>query len=166
MIVEDAHWIDPTSLEAFGRTVDRIKTLPALLIVTFRPEFNAPWAGQSHVTSVTLNRLGERDAATIIERLVGNKELPADVMAEIVERTDGIPLFVEEMTKAVLEAESEGAARRTAAAVPSPALAVPASLHALLMARLDRLGPAKEVAQIGAVLGREFPHASTSCCGA
>ena len=159
MIFEDAHWIDPTSLEAFGRTVDRIKTLPALLIVTFRPEFNAPWVGQSHVTTLTLNRLGEREAAAIIARLVGNKELPADVMAEIVERTDGIPLFVEEMTKAVLEAESEGEARRTAAAVPSPALAVPASLHASLMARLDRLGPAKEVAQIGAAIGREFSHA-------
>ena len=159
MIVEDAHWIDPTSLEVFGRTVDQIKTLPALLIVTFRPEFNAPWAGRSHVTSLALNRLGERETAAIIARLVGNKELPADVMAEIVERTDGIPLFVEEMTKAVLEAESEGEARRTAAAVPSPALAVPASLHASLMARLDRLGPAKEVAQIGAAIGREFSHA-------
>ena len=159
MIFEDAHWTDPTSLEAFGRTVDRIKTLPVLLIVTFRPEFNAPWAGRSHVTSLALNRLGEREAAAIIARLVGNKELPADVMAEIVERTDGIPLFVEEMTKAVLEAEGEGGARRTAGAVPSPALAVPASLHASLMARLDRLGPAKEVAQIGAAIGREFSHA-------
>jgi predicted ATPase len=159
MIFEDAHWTDPTSLEAFGRTVDRIKTLPVLLIVTFRPEFNPPWVGQSRVTSVTLNRLGEREAAAIISRLVGNKELPADVMAEIVERTDGIPLFVEEMTKAILEAESEGEGRKTAAAVPSPALAVPASLHASLMARLDRLGPAKEVAQIGAAIGREFSHA-------
>ena len=139
--------------------MDRIKTLPVLLIVTFRPEFNAPWVGQSRVTSVTLNRLGERETAAIIARLVGNKELPADVMAEIVERTDGIPLFVEEMTKAVLEAEGEGEARRTVAAVPSPALAVPASLHASLMARLDRLGPAKEVAQIGAAIGREFSHA-------
>jgi class 3 adenylate cyclase/predicted ATPase len=159
MIFEDAHWVDPTSLEVLGRTVDRIKTLPALLIVTFRPDFTAPWVGQSHVTSLTLNRLGEREAAAIIARLVGNKELPADVMAEIVERTDGIPLFVEEMTKAVLEAESEGAARRTAAPVPSSALAVPASLHASLMARLDRLGPAKEVAQIGSAIGREFSHA-------
>jgi predicted ATPase len=93
MIFEDAHWIDATSLDALGRIVDRIKTLPALLIVTFRPEFNAPWVGQSHVTSLTLNRLGERDAAAIIERLVGNKVLPADVISEIVERTDGIPLF-------------------------------------------------------------------------
>ena len=159
MIVEDAHWVDPTSLEVFGRTVDQIKALPGLLIMTFRPEFNAPWAGQSHVTSLTLNRLGERQAAAIIARLAGNKKLPADVMADIVERTDGIPLFVEEMTKAVLEAESEGEARRTAAAVPSPAVAVPASLHASLMARLDRLGPAKEVAQIGASIGREFSHA-------
>jgi class 3 adenylate cyclase/predicted ATPase len=159
MIFEDVQWIDPTSLEVLGRTVDRIKTLPVLLIVTFRPEFNPPWVGQSRVTSVTLNRLGEREAEAIISRLVGNKELPADMMAEIVERTDGIPLFVEEMTKAVLEAESEDEGRRTVGAVPSPALAVPASLHASLMARLDRLGPAKEVAQIGATIGREFPHA-------
>jgi class 3 adenylate cyclase/predicted ATPase len=159
MIFEDVHWIDPTSLEEVGRAVDRIKGLPVLLIVTFRPEFTAPWVGQSHVTSLTLNRLGEREAAAIIERLVGSKTLPADVLAEIVERTDGIPLFVEEMTKAVLEAESEGAVRRTVAAAPSPALAVPASLHASLMARLDRLGPAKEVAQIGSAIGREFSHA-------
>ena len=158
MIVEDAHWIDPTSLEVFGRTVDQIKTLPGLLIVTFRSEFNAPWAGRSHVMSLALNRLGERETAAIIARLVGNKELPADVMAEIVERTDGIPLFVEEMTKAVLEAEGESEARRTVGTVPSAALAVPASLHASLMARLDRLGPAKEVAQIGAAIGREFSH--------
>jgi AAA ATPase domain/Adenylate and Guanylate cyclase catalytic domain len=160
MIVEDAQWVDPTSLEVFGRTVDQIKTLPVLLIVTFRPEFNAPWAGRSHVTTSALNRLGEREAATIIASLVGNKELPANLMAEIVERTDGIPLFVEEMTKAVLEAESEGQGRETAAAVPYSALAVPPSLHASLMARLDRLGPAKEVAQIGAVLGFRYGHAN------
>jgi predicted ATPase len=159
MTFEDAHWADPTSLEVFGRTVDRIKTLPVLLIVTFRPEFNAPWAGRSHVTSLALNRLGDRETAAIIAHLVGNKELPADVMAEIVERTDGIPLFVEEMTKSVLEAEGGGAAWRIAAAVPSPGLAIPASLHASLMARLDRLGPAKEVAQIGAAIGREISHA-------
>jgi class 3 adenylate cyclase len=159
MIFEDAHWTDPTSLEAFGRIVDGIKTLPVLFIVTFRLEFNAPWVGQSHVTSLTLNRLGERDAAAIIARVAGNNALQADVMAEIVERTDGIPLFVEEMTKAVLEAESEGVARRTIAAAPSPALLVPASLHASLMARLDRLGSAKEVAQIGAAIGRQLSHA-------
>jgi len=159
MIVEDAHWVDPTSLEVFGRTVERIKTLPALLIVTFRPEFNAPWVGQSHVMSLTLNRLPQRDIDAMIDRVVGNKQLPANIRQDIIERTDGIPLFVEEMTKAVLEAEGEGEARRTVAAVPSPALAVPASLHASLMARLDRLGPAKEVAQVGAAIGRGFSHA-------
>ena len=90
--------------------MDRIATLHVLLVVTFRPEFNPPWVGKSHVTSLTLNRLGERETAAIIARLVENSELPADVMAEIVERTDGIPLFVEEMTKAVLEAERERAA--------------------------------------------------------
>ena len=159
MIFEDAHWADPTSLEAFGRAVDRIRTLPALLIVTFRPEFNAPWAGQSHVMSLTLNRLGERDAASIIERIVGNKMLPPNIRQDIIERTDGIPLFVEEMTKAVLEAEGEGAAAQAVSMVPSPMLSVPASLHASLMARLDRLGSVKEVAQIGAAIGREFSHA-------
>ncbi len=159
MILEDAHWVDPTSLELLGRVVDRIRTIPVLLIVTFRPEFDAPWVGQSHATSLMLNRLGESETTAIIARLAGNKALPADVLAEIVERTDGIPLFVEEMTKAVLEAEGEGADRRTAAAVPSAAKAVPATLHASLMARLDRLGPAKELAQIGAAIGREFSHA-------
>jgi class 3 adenylate cyclase/predicted ATPase len=159
MIFEDVHWIDQTSLEVLGRVVDLIKTLSALLIVTFRPEFNAPWVGQAHVTSLMLNRLGAHEVATIVARLVGKKELPADVMTEIVERTDGIPLFVEEITKSVVEAESEGAARRVVAAVPSPALAVPASLQAALMARLDRLGPAKEVAQVGAAIGRTFSHA-------
>ena len=158
MIFEDAHWIDPTSLEGLSRMIERIRSTSVLLIVTFRTEFAPPWVGQAHVRSLTLSRLGEREVAAIIGCIVGNKQLAADVIAEIVERTDGIPLFVEEMTKAVLEAESEGAARRTAAAAPSPALAVPASLHASLMARLDRLGRAKEVAQIGAVIGREFSH--------
>ena len=159
MIFEDAHWTDPTSMEAFGRTVDRIAGLRVLLIVTFRPEFEAPWIGRPHVTALTLNRLTQREIDAMIDRVAGNKLLPANIRRDIVERTDGIPLFVEEMTKAVLEAEGEGEARRTTAAVPSSALAVPASLHASLMARLDRLGPAKELAQIGAAIGREFSHA-------
>ena len=125
----------------------------------FRPEFQPPWIGQPHVTALSISRLTQRDVEAMIDRVVGNKLLPASIRQDIIERTDGIPLFVEEMTKAVLEAESEGAAERTVAAVPSPALAVPASLHASLMARLDRLGPAKEVAQIGAAIGREFSHA-------
>jgi class 3 adenylate cyclase len=159
MIFEDAHWTDPTSLEVFGRVVDGIAILPVLLIVTFRPEFDPPWIGQPHVTALTINRLTQRDVGAMIDRVVGNKLLPASIRRDIVERTDGIPLFVEEMTKAVLEAESEGAARRMVAAVPSPAMAVPASLQASLMARLDRIGPAKEVAEIGAAIGREFSHA-------
>jgi class 3 adenylate cyclase/predicted ATPase len=159
MIVEDAHWSDPTSLEVFGRTVDRIRSLRVLLIVTFRPEFEQPWIGRSYVTFLALNRLGERETVAMIDRVVGNKPIPANIRQDIVERTDGIPLFVEEMTKAVLEAESQGTAEGLASAVPSPALAVPASLHASLMARLDRLGPSKEVAQVGAAIGREFSHA-------
>ena len=159
MIFEDAHWIDPTSLETLGRTVERIRTLGVLLVVTYRPEFEPPWIGRTAVTALTLNRLGEHEIAAMIDRVSGNKALPASIRHDIIERTDGIPLFVEEMTKAVLEAESEGAARQTAGAIPSPAFAVPASLHASLMARLDRLGSAKEVAQIGAVIGREFSHA-------
>jgi class 3 adenylate cyclase/predicted ATPase len=159
MIFEDAHWADATSLELFGRVVDRLQTLRVLLIVTFRPEYDPPWIGQPHVMAMTINRLSQRDVDAMIDRVVGNKLLPASIRQDIIERTDGIPLFVEEMTKAVIEAGSEGAAREVAAAVPSAALAVPASLHASLMARLDRLGgPAKELAQIGAAIGREHPH--------
>ena len=153
------HWADPTSLEVFGRVVDRTRTLRALLIITFRPEFEAPWIGRPHVTSLLISRLAQREINVIIDLVVGNKLIPASIRKDIIERTDGIPLFVEEMTKAVLEAEGEGEARRTIAAVPSPALTVPPSLHASLMARLDRLGPAKEVAQVGAAIGREFSHA-------
>ena len=158
MIVEDVHWSDPTSLEAFGRAVDRIASNRVLLIVTFRPEFESPWVGRPHVTFLSINRLAQRDIDVMIDGVIGNKSLPASIRKDIIERTDGIPLFVEEMTKAVLEAGSEGAGA-IAAAVPSPALAVPASLHASLMARLDRLGAAKQVAQIGAAIGREFSHA-------
>ena len=135
-------------------------------MLRYRPEFEPPWIGRPHVTALTLNRLGEREIAALIDRVTGNKPLPASIRQDIIERTDGIPLFVEEMTKAVLEAESEGDAQRTAAAIPSPSLAVPASLHASLMARLDRLGPAKEVAQIGAAIGREFSHALLATGGA
>ena len=157
MIFEDAQWTDPTSLEAFGRAVDRIATLPVLLLVTYRPEFEPPWIGQPHVTALTLNRLGDREIAAVIDCITGNKRLPVNIRQNIIERTDGIPLFVEEMTKAVLEAGSE-AAEHALAAMPSPATAVPASLHASLMARLDRLGSGKEVAQIAAAIGRGFSH--------
>jgi predicted ATPase/class 3 adenylate cyclase len=159
IIFEDAHWSDPTSLEALGRAVNRIGSLRVLLVVAFRSEFEPPWIGLPNVTLVTLNRLALRDVSTMIDHIVGNKLVAPDIRRDIIERTDGIPLFVEEMTNAVLEAGSENDARRTTAAIPLPALAVPATLQASLLARLDRLGPAKEVAQIGAAIGREFSHA-------
>jgi predicted ATPase len=159
MIFEDAHWSDPTSLEAFGRVIDWIASLRVLLLVRFRPEFVPPSIGQPHVTTLILNRLPSRYVEAIIDGLVGNKPLLASIRQDIIERTDGVPLFIEEMTRAVLEAQSESEAQRTAAAIPASALAVPASLHASLMARLDRLGPAKEVAQVGAAMGREFSRA-------
>ena len=129
-----------------------------LLIITNRPEFQPPWIGRPNVTSLTINRLGVHEIAAMIDRVRGNKPLPANTRQDIIERTDGIPLFVEEITKAVVEAAGEGASERAIAAIPAPSVAVPASLHASLMARLDRLGTAKEVAQIGAVIGREFSH--------
>ena len=159
LILEDVHWADPTSLEVFGLVVGLVPRRPMLLVVTARPEFQPPWLGQSHVTALHVNRLTHREVEAMIDRVVGNKLLPAGIRQDIIERTDGIPLFVEEMTTALLEAESEGEAQKSAATVPPPALAVPASLHASLMARLDHLGPAKEVAQIGAAIGREFSHA-------
>jgi len=139
--------------------VDRLKTLGVLLIVTFRPEFEPPWIGRPYVTTLNINRLGDREIAAMIDSVTGNKLLSGSIRQDIIERTDGIPLFIEEMTKAVLEAGGEEAAQQAVSTVPSPSVAVPASLHASLMARLDRLGPAKEVAQIGAAIGREFSYA-------
>ena len=160
MVFEDAHWIDPTSRELLDLSVDRVRHLPVLLVITFRPEFQPPWGGRSHVMNMALNRLGERDGEALVHKLAGNAALTAEIVAEIVERTDGVPLFVEELTKAVLE--SAGQSDRVTAVLGAASLAahsVPATLHASLMARLDRLGPApKETAQIGAVLGREFSY--------
>ena len=159
MIFEDVHWIDPTSLEVLGQTVDTLRTLRVLLTIAFRPEFEPPWVGRPYVTALTLNRLGEREIAAMIDHVTGNKALPKSIRQDIIERTDGIPLFVEEMTKAVLEADGESEAKSAVATIPAASIGVPASLHASLMARLDRLGPVKEVAQIGAAIGREFSHA-------
>ncbi|HWX34005.1 MAG TPA: AAA family ATPase, partial [Steroidobacteraceae bacterium] len=156
IIFEDAQWADPTSIELFSHIVDGLPTLRVLLVITFRPEFQPPWLGRPHVTALTINRLAARQAGAMIDHIVGDEPLPASIRKDIIERTDGIPLFIEEMTKAVLEADNQSAAERTVAAAPPPA--VPASLHASLMARLDRLGSAKEVAQIGAAIGRDFSH--------
>ena len=155
MVFEDTHWIDPTSRELLDLTLDRISRLPVLLVVTFRPEFQHAWGGQPHVTMLALNRLGGRDGAALVERLAGNAGLAEEIVDEIVVRADGVPLFVEELTKAVLETGDHA----ILAASPLPALAIPATLYASLIARLDRLGPiAKEVAQIGASIGREFGY--------
>ena len=159
MIFEDAHWTDPTSLEVFGRVVDRIRDLRGAA------DRDVPAGVRGALDRTALRDRSHHQSAGAARHRRHDRPrrrqqaLPANIRQDIIERTDGIPLFVEEMTKAVLEAESEGAAQQTAAAIPSPALAVPASLHASLMARLDRLGPAKEVAQIGAAIGREFSHA-------
>jgi len=160
MVFEDAHWIDPTSRELLDLTLDRVRRLPVLLIVTFRPEFQQAWGGQPHVTTLALNRLGERDVTALVRGLAGNAPLGSEIVAEIVERTDGVPLFVEELTRAVLErAEQDDRVASVLSASLLPAMAVPSTLHASLIARLDRLGPiAKEVGQIGAVLGREFGY--------
>ena len=160
VIYEDVHWIDPSSRELLDMTVDRVARLPVLLLITFRPEFVPPWTGQAHLTTLTLSRLGRREGALLVERLAANRALPDEITAEIVERTDGVPLFVEELTKAVLEAAVEGQdASEPISKAALPSLAVPATLHASLMARLDRLGTAaKEVAQIGAAMGREFSY--------
>ncbi|WP_375783956.1 adenylate/guanylate cyclase domain-containing protein [Bradyrhizobium sp. Pha-3] len=159
MIFEDAHWTDPTSLELVSRILERIVGLRVLMVVTFRPEFAPPWIGLPHISTITVNRLGRREIDAMIDRIVGNQFLPPAIREDMIDRTDGIPLFIEEMTKAILETESEEEARRTAAVIPSSRLEIPATLHASLMARLDRLGPAKELAQIGSAIGREFPHA-------
>jgi class 3 adenylate cyclase/predicted ATPase len=159
-VFEDVHWIDPTSRELLDLMIDRIRRMPVLLLITSRPEFQAPWAGQPHVTTLALNRLNARDGATLIQQVAGNLALADETIADILERTDGVPLFVEELTKAVLEsAAQENPVASVLAANPVATLAIPATLHASLIARLDRFGDsAKEAAQIGAVLGREFHY--------
>jgi DNA-binding winged helix-turn-helix (wHTH) protein/tetratricopeptide (TPR) repeat protein len=165
MVVEDLHWIDPSSRELLDLTVERTANLPVLLILTFRPEFQAPWNGLPQVTALILRRLDRRSSTAMVQRIAGNDKLPAALAAEIVERADGVPLFVEELTRAVIEAGPNGEALADAAPLPSPAgsrgqaCGVPPALRASLVARLDRLGAvAREIAQIGAVLGREFPY--------
>jgi predicted ATPase len=158
MVFEDAHWIDPTSREFLDLTLDRVSGLRILLVVTFRPEFQHAWSGRPQISILALNRLGGRDGAALVERLAGNAGLSRETVEEIVERADGVPLFVEELTKAVVESgDLDNRVGAVLAASPLPNLAIPAALHASLIARLDRLGPtAKEIAQIGAVIGREF----------
>jgi class 3 adenylate cyclase/tetratricopeptide (TPR) repeat protein len=159
VLFEDAHWADSTSLELLDRIVERLPSLPVLLVITFRPEFQPPWAGQAGVTTLALNRLGEREAGALVDGVTGGKSLPAEVLSRILDHADGIPLFIEELTKTVLEGELlREEASGYALAGPLPPLAIPSTLNASLMARLDRSAPVKEVAQIGAAIGREFSY--------
>jgi hypothetical protein len=157
---EDAHWLDPTSWELLDLTVERVRSLPVLLIVTFRPEFQPPWTGQPQVSMLALNRLDRRDCTALISQIAGSKALPDEVVFQIAARTDGVPLFVEELTKSILE---RGLLReendRYVLDRPLEPLAIPATLHASLLARLDRLRSARPVAQIGAAIGRQFSYA-------
>ena len=159
MNFEDVHWIDPTSLELLAATVEHVPQLRVLLLITARSEFTPPWPSYSHITTIPLTRLGRRAGAALVERVTAGKALPKEVTDEILSRTDGVPLFIEELTKTVLESGLLG--ERDGQYVlerPLPTLAIPTTLHASLMARLDRLAPVREVAQIGAVAGREFHY--------
>ena len=159
LVCEDVHWIDPTTQELLQLVIERVQRLPILLMITFRPEFSPPWTSLPHVSALALVRLGRRDVAALVERMVRDKLLPAEVSAQIVAKTDGVPLFVEELTKAVLESGLlSDAGDHYELSGPLPPLAMPSTLHGSLLARLDRLGQMKEIAQIGAAIGREFSH--------
>jgi class 3 adenylate cyclase len=159
MTFEDAHWIDPTSRELLNIAVERVRTLPVLLIVTFRPEFQPPWTGQPQVSMLALDHLDRHDRITLVEQIAGGKALPDEVVGQIVDRTDGVPLFIEELTKSVLES---GLLReeldRYVLDRALPPFAIPTTLHASLLARLDRLASVRLVAQTGAAIGREFSY--------
>ena len=159
MLFEDAHWIDPTSCDLLGQIAEQVPHLRLLLVVTGRPEFRPPWSSASHATALALSRLGAREGRALAGLVAGAKRLPDEIVAQIVDRTDGVPLFVEELTKTVLES---GVLREQNGSFVSdgalPPLAVPTSLHGSLLARLDRLGPTKQIAQFGAAIGREFSH--------
>ena len=157
---EDVHWIDPTTQELLGLTIERVQRLPVLALITFRPEF-VPLVRPAARQRAGAHRLGRREGAALVERVVGDKALPAEVAAQIVAKTDGVPLFVEELTKTVLESGLLRATPATATSWPARCRRSrsPTTLHDSLLARLDRLAPVKEVAQIGAAIGREFSHA-------
>jgi predicted ATPase len=158
-VMEDLHWVDPTTLEFLSLMIDQGPTARILTLLTFRPDFTPPWTGRAHLTQVTLNRLPRRQAAEMSGRVAHSKALPAEVVEQVVAKTDGVPLFIEELTKMVLESGLlQEQAERYALAGPLPPLAIPATLHDSLMARLDRLAAVKTIAQLGATLGREFSY--------
>ncbi len=170
MLFEDAHWADPTSLEVLDLLIDRVRTIPLLLVLTHRPEFPVRWSRHGHVTALNLSKLTRAQSRAIVSKLTSGKALPTTLLEQILAKTDGVPLFVEELTKTVLESiaslesvesigsvesiESGGKLGRSAVPV-----GIPSTLQDALMARLDRLGVAKEIAQVGAAIGREFSYA-------
>ena len=157
---EDLHWADPSTLELLGLLLDQVPTTRLLMVLTCRPEFQPPWAPRSYVTPLALSRLTRHQVEEMVLRVTGGKALPAEVVRQIVAKTDGIPLFVEELVKTILDAGLvREEAERYVLRAPLPPLAIPATLQDALTARLDRLAPVKEVAQLGAVLGREFAYA-------
>jgi class 3 adenylate cyclase len=167
MLFEDAHWIDPTSLELLDLVIDRLPTLAVLLIITFRPEFTPPWVGRPHVTVLSLSRLPPRQRGKMIMGVTGGKQLPEEIAEQIIDRTDGVPLFIEELTKSVVESGLvTDAGGHYAATGPVASLAIPTTLHASLLARLDRLALTREVVQIGAALGRSFSYELISAVAA
>ena len=159
MVFEDVHWIDPTTRELLNLTIEPIRRLPVLLIITFRPEFQQSWGGAAHVSTLLLNRL-DAGSGAVLAGAVAGKALPSEVVTHIAARTDDVPLFVEELTRAIVESgllRDEG--DRYGLDGPIPSFAIPLSLHASLLARLDCLGPtAKKIAQIGAAIGRDFSY--------
>ena len=156
---EDAQWIDPSSLDLVELLLDQVSTVPMLMVVTCRPEFRSPWGMRSHLTSIVLGNLGLQHVETIATNAAGGKALPADLIAQIAEKTEGVPLFVEEMTKAIVESSAlREAGDRYELTGPIATLSIPIGLHAALMARLDRLQGAKSVAQLGAAIGRRFSY--------
>jgi class 3 adenylate cyclase/predicted ATPase len=158
-VMEDLHWVDPTTLEFLSLLVDQGPTARILTLLTFRPDFSPPWTGRAHLTQMTLPRLPRRQAVEMTGRVAHGKALPAEVVAQVVAKTDGVPLFVEELTKMVLESGLLQAREdRYELAGPLPPLAIPTTLHDSLMARLDRLAAVKALAQLGATLGREFAY--------
>ena len=158
-VYEDVHWVDPSTLEVLDQLIEWVQRLRVLVLITFRPEFNPPWTGHAHVMQLSLSRLTRRHGQALVEEVTGGKAVPDEMLDQILAKTDGVPLFVEELTKAVLESGLLiDAGDHYALAGPLVPLAIPATLHDSLMARLDRLAPVKEVAQAGVLIGREFSH--------
>jgi class 3 adenylate cyclase len=159
MVFEDVHWSDPTTRELLDLLVERLPALRILVLITARPEFVSPWSDLAHIIPMGLYNLQPRQCAEMIAHLTGGRTLPREIAEQIIDRTDGVPLFVEELTKSVIESGSlTPAGDGYVVTGPAAALAIPSTLHASLLARIDRLAPTREVAQIGAALGRSFPY--------